>query len=114
MTIERGTTQTVRITIKGWDLTDADVYVTFKQDGIKSLTKKDVESVTYSDLDRKSVITLTLSQRETIMFREDSQGLIQVRWIGDDGIAHKTQTAPFDADKLLYEAVLTKGAGGND
>lgn len=39
MTIERGTTQEITITIKGWDLTECDIYATFKQ-GAKSLTKK--------------------------------------------------------------------------
>ena len=110
MTIERGTTQTIKITIKGWDLTNSDVYVTFKQ-GTKKLTRKDIADATYSN--RTSVITLTLSQQETMSFKEDEQGLIQVRWIGDDGIAHKTKTAPFNVDTLLYEAVLTKEADGD-
>ena len=101
MTIERGTTQTIKISIKGWDLTSSDIYVTFKQ-GTRKLTRKDITDVTYSN--RTSVIHLTLSQQETMQFKESEQGLVQVRWIGEDGFAHKTKTAPFNVDKLLYEA----------
>lgn len=111
MTIERGTTQELKITIKGWDLTNSDVFVTLQQ-GIKSLTTSALDSVTYAN--SKTTILLTLSQKQTIMFKEGQPGLIQVRWIGSDGYARKTKTAPFNVDKLLYEAVLTKDAHGDE
>lgn len=110
MTIERGTTQDIKITVKGWDLTEADIFVTFKQ-GTKSLTTSETNSVTYAD--RATAIRLTLTQEQTMMFKEDDVGLVQVRWIGADGYARKTKTAPFNVDKLLYEAVLTKEADGD-
>lgn len=105
MTIERGTTQDVRITIKGYDLTDSDIFVTFKQ-GANTLTKKNLTSVTYSD--RKTVIVVTLSQAETMYFDNNSSGKIQVRWIDIGGMAYKTKTADFHVDELLYEAVIEK------
>lgn len=105
MTIERGTTQEVTITIRGWDLTASDIYVTFKQ-GAKAVTKKTMNSVTYADSATKIVLTLT--QTETLSFEDKKSGLIQVRWIDAAGSAHKTKTAKFDVDELLYEAVLTK------
>ena len=48
MTIERGTTQEVTITIIGWNLTGCDVYVTFKQ-GARKVTRKTMDSVTYAN-----------------------------------------------------------------
>lgn len=110
MTIERGTTQPITITIPGWDLTDCNIYATLKQ-GDNSVTKKDMDSVTYTD--GASKIVLTLNQRETMAFDNNSDGLIQVRWIDAGGIAHKTKTASFSVDTLLYEAVLKKEADGN-
>lgn len=105
MTISRGTTQDIRITIPGWDLTNCDIYVTFKQ-GSKKLTKKMADGVTFADNATK--LALTLSQRETLSFEDKKPGLVQVRWVDTDGEAQKTQTARFDVDELLYEALLEK------
>lgn len=107
MTIERGTTQTVTITVKGWDLTGCDIYATFKQ-GAKSVTKKTMESVTYESNATK--LQLTLTQKETMSFDDMKKGKVQVRWIDSDGIARKTKIGEFDVDELLYEVVLTKDA----
>ena len=103
MTIERGTTQDVRITIKGYDLTGCDIFVTFTQGSAKKLTKKNI-SVSYANSD--STIMVTLSQEETLYFEENKSGKIQVRWIDSEGVAKKTKTATFNADECLYDAVL--------
>lgn len=108
LVIERGTAQEIRITVKGWDLSASDVYVTLKQDTGKMLTRNTVDSVTYTN--NQSLITLTLTQKETMMFEEKRSGKVQVRWIGADGKPHKTKTAPFIADELLYDAVLVREA----
>lgn len=110
MTIERGTTQEVTITIIGWNLTGCDIYVTFKQ-GTRKVTRKTMDSVTYANNATKIVLTLT--QQETLTFEDKKSGLVQVRWIDASGDAHKTKTAKFDVDELLYEAVLTKEADDN-
>lgn len=110
MTIERGTTQEVTITIIGWNLTGCDIYVTFKQ-GARKVTRKTMDSVTYANNATKIVLTLT--QQETLTFEDKKSGLVQVRWIDASGDAHKTKTAKFDVDELLYEAVLTKEADDN-
>lgn len=110
MIIERGTTQEVRITIKGWDLTGSDIYVTFKQ-GARALNKKNMESVTYAD--RKTTIVLVLSQEDTMFFPDNSAGKIQVRWVDASGDAHKTETADFSTDVLLYDAVIEKEDDGD-
>lgn len=110
MTIERGTTQEVTITIKGWDLTGCDIYATFKQ-GSNSVTKNEMESVTYANNATKIVLVLT--QKETMSFDNKRSGLVQVRWVDSSGAAYKTKTAEFDVDVLLYEAVLTyEGSDG--
>lgn len=110
MTIERGTTQEITITVKGWDLTGSDIYVTFKQ-GKYMLTKRSMESVTYAN--RATKIVLILSQSDTLIFESRKSGLIQVRWIDASGDAKKTKTAEFDVDDLLYEAVLVKDDDGD-
>lgn len=110
MTIERGTTQEVTITIIGWNLTGCDIYVTFKQ-GLRKVTRKTMDSVTYANNTTKIVLTLT--QQETLTFEDKKSGLVQVRWVDASGDVHKTKTAKFDVDELLYEAVLTKEADDN-
>lgn len=111
MTIERGTTQEVTITIKGWDLTQCDIYVTFKQ-GTNAVTKKTMDSVTFANNATKIVLTLT--QKETLSFNNNSSGLIQVRWVDASGNTHKTNTAPFNVDVCLWDAVLTKADEPNE
>lgn len=111
LVIERGTAQEIRITVKGWDLSASDVYVTFKQDTGKSLTRNTMTSVTYAN--NKSVIVLTLTQRETMIFDEKREGKLQVRWVDHDGEPHKTEAAPFTTDELLYNVVLEKAADAN-
>lgn len=110
MTIERGTTQEVTITIKGWDLTQCDIYVSFKQDN-NTVTKKDMDSVTFANNATK--IALTFTQQETMSFQNNRKGLVQVRWIDAVGRAYKTKTAEFDVDTLLYDAVIAKEADGD-
>ena len=70
-----------------------------------------MDSVTYANNATKIVLTLT--QQETLTFEDKKSGLVQVRWIDASGDAHKTKTAKFDVDELLYEAVLTKEADDN-
>lgn len=110
MTIERGTTQEITITIKGWDLTGCDIYATFKQ-GAKSLTKKTMDSISFANNATK--IILTLNQEETMYFENQKSGLVQVRWIDALERVNKTKTAPFDVDELLYEAILVRDADGD-
>ena len=109
--IERGTVQEIRITIRGLDLSESDVYVTFKQDTGKSLTRDTMTSVVYSD--NRTVITLTLTQKETMLFDDNRPGKVQVRWVDAQGNAHKTKTAPFVADELLYNVVLERSGDDN-
>ena len=110
MTIERGTTQEVTITIIGWNLTGCDIYVTFKQ-GARKVTRKTMDSVTYANNATKIVLTLT--QQETLTFEDKKSGLVQLRWVEPDGSARKSRTAPFEVDELLYEAVLVKDDDDN-
>ena len=110
MTIERGTTQDVTITIRGYDLTSSDIYVTFKQ-GAKILTKKTMTSVSYAN--SVTTIVLTLSQAETLYFENNKSGDLQVRWVDSNGNAKKTKTATFNVDVCLYDAEIEKDDGGN-
>ena len=103
MTIERGTTQLITITIKGWDLTGCDIYVTFKQ-GNNALTKTTMDSVVYANNETK--LKLTLSQGDTLRFADNSDGQLQVRWIDSNGSALKTKVATFRTDEALYDKAI--------
>ena len=102
-TIERGTTQDIRITVRGVDLSECEVFVTFKQD-LLTLTKHDSLSMSYSD--NKTQILLTLTQEETLKFKDNRDGEVQLRWLFGNGKAGKTKTKPFNVGKVLYDAVL--------
>ena len=104
MRIERGTTQDIRITMRNIDLSESDLYVTFKQ-GPVTLTKHDTLSVSFED--NKTVILVSLSQEETLSFRDNAKGEIQARWRTPNGHVGKSNIKPFDVGRVLYEAVLS-------
>ena len=112
LVIERGTTQEIKITIKGWDLSVcSNVRVTFKQDTGAFLTRNTFTSIEFAN--NSSVIKLELSQRETLMFKGNRTGKVQVRWLDANGKARKTKTAEFTADECLDDAILEGAAVDN-
>ena len=101
----RGTTPTFIMTIEGFDLTtETSVYVTFEQ-GKYEITKTGTDlRLTSSGED--TIVTLTLSQEETLAF-DVGRADLQVRFIKSDGKAYATEKKPLNVKDVLYEEVIS-------
>ena len=107
--MRRGTTPTVTLTVTNedgtpCDLTGAELFVTFQEQGCagRELTKTDVDAVVDGDA---TVITLTLSQEDTLAFREGYKVRVQVR-AKKDGKALASTIASFGADEILMDGEI--------
>lgn len=95
----RGTTPTFILTLEDADLTDSNVYVTFKQDE-KTLTKEGEDLVIEGN-----VINVFLSQAETLRFASGNL-YIQVNWTFDHGKRACSEIAMVRVDANLLNGVL--------
>lgn len=101
----RGTTPTFILTLDDVDLTDTNVYVTFKQD------KKDCQcglSFTKSGDDltiETNVVNVYLSQEETLKFSRGNL-YVQVNWTFDNGKRACSEIATIKVDNNLINGVL--------
>lgn len=98
----RGTTPTFRHTFTEelLDLTTANnVYVTYKQ-GAKSLTK------TGADIEvEPKAVTVYLTQKETLMFKEGTLES-QINWTGSDGKRAASKVKGIELEKQLLDKVV--------
>lgn len=95
----RGTTPTFILTLQDADLTNTNVYVTFKQDELL-LTKSG------SDLSiEQNVVSVYLSQEETLKFQRGNL-YIQVNWTFDNGKRACSEVALVKVDNNLFNGVL--------
>lgn len=109
--MRRGTTPTVTLTIKGvdggvCDLTDADIYVTFadKKKSNVILTKStNDDGVSVNLVDDYSVITIILTQADTLAFKTGAKVRVQLRAKkGNKAIAS-------DIGEFMMEEILLDG-----
>lgn len=95
----RGTTPTFILTLQDADLTNTNVYVTFKQEELL-LTKSG------SDLSiEENVVSVYLSQEETLKFQRGNL-YIQVNWTFDNGKRACSEIALVKVDNNLFNGVL--------
>lgn len=111
----QGTTPSVVFEIKGYDLTGATVYVTFKRDK-DILTKTDVY-VGYDVETGISTIVCSLTQEETLAMKRGGV-LVQIRFIYENGQAYATNKASLEMNDVLYPVVIehheTDDGGSDD
>lgn len=101
----RATTPTLTLTIPtSIDLTlPKDIYVTFEQEDL-SLTKIVDKN---SDLDTSTnVISVFLSQAETLQFKPNSQALVQVNWVYENGNRGATKRKTIVIEPNLLDRVI--------
>lgn len=114
--IRQGTTPALDIILNQEAIQDCTVYVTIDQ-GSRQLMKtnyhKDPSIIVVPIYDEEgtqigSNITVILSQAETLWLRP-GHGKVQVRWIGEDGIADSSEIARIEIPKSLYKGVIAYG-----
>lgn len=99
----RGTNPTYILTVDPDDfqsLEEHSLYVTIKQ-GCNEITLTD------DDLEvEANVITVTLTQEQTLSFRQGNAQL-QLRGLDEDGIAYASDIVIVQVNPVLYQEVIT-------
>ena len=111
--MRRGTTPTVAITVANddgtpLDLTEHEFYVTFKERGASGAIVERTESDDGVEVDfdgTKSVVSVLLSQADTLRFHTGAKVLVQVR-AKRAGVAIATDIDGFDAEEILKEGEI--------
>lgn len=99
----RGTTPDYILTVKGEDLTDKAVYVTFEQSGRRLTMTGNELGIDCDGTD--SAIAIRLSQQQTLSLR-DGAAKVQVRFISEDGTAKATEIKEVTVRRVLLEGVI--------
>ena len=105
--IRRYTSPTQELIVEGIDLTNAEIYVSYRQKCVSLVFSGDdlqVEAVT-EDERTDTKISVHMSQEMTAKFRADEDVEVQVNWILD-GQRNATIIAKFGIQRNLLEAVI--------
>ena len=111
--MRRGTTPTVTLRVTNSDGSDCDLtgnelYVTFKEEGSKGskFTKRETdEGVSVAHEGKATVISVALTQKETLGFSTNSTIAVQLRCKAL-GIAQATTIETFKAEEILQDGEI--------
>lgn len=101
--MRRGTTPTIIIRVTGATFEDSTVYVTLKQ--CDTVLTKTSDDISISVEGNNSVISVYLSQEETLMFAKGELS-IQIRWINSSGNAQASPIKKLEVDPILMGGVI--------
>ena len=111
--MRRGTTPTITLTVTNednspLDLTNDEVYITFKESGSNGslLTKRETDDgVSITVNGNASIVEVTLTQAETLGFRPGRTVSVQIR-AKDADVAIATDIGHFDAEEILLDGEI--------
>lgn len=106
----QGTTPSLPLHVKGYDLTEATVFVTICENARNTkITKSGSELiVTYNDDvegEEYSLVMCPLTQEETLQLRP-GPAMCQIRFIDSQGQAYATKKATINVYDVLYKEVI--------
>ncbi|MDO4620051.1 MAG: hypothetical protein Q4B09_05445 [Lachnospiraceae bacterium] len=108
--MRRGSTP-VQVFNVGINLTDATVFVTYKQHG-KVIVEKTGREITVTP----GTITVPLTQEETLEFQAGPShpAEVQIRYVKENGAADSSCIIPLRIEKILKEGVIKYVSGESD
>lgn len=101
----RGTTPTIPIRIKGIDLTDAKLFLTFESPTRKQLTLESPRDFEVELDGEDTVGYVGLTQEQTLMLSASNHA-VQIRWVESDGTAGATKTQQINVKDVLLKGVI--------
>ena len=106
--MRRYTTPTQELTVRGIDLTDMDVYVTYVQGECRKVTMQP-EEVAYDADSGNTTVTVSLSQLQTAQFKPGKRAQVEVNFIDADGKRNATAIREINITQNLLDEELTYG-----
>lgn len=101
----RGTTPTLPIRVKGVDLTDCRIFLTFEGPTRKQLTLECPRDFTVELDGEDTVGEVELTQEQTLMLSAANHA-VQIRWIESDGTAGATKIQQVSVKDVLLKGVI--------
>lgn len=100
----RGTTPTITITATGLsEISVEAAYLTIKQPGVE------IEKATPEISVDGDILTVTLSQEETLSFTAESTAELQLRVLSKSGTAYASQIISMPVGRILKDGVIPDG-----
>lgn len=109
----QGTTPSYILTIPGFDLTEATVFVTLENGNKQFTLTGDRLTVTYDSTNEKTTIVFGFSQEETFQIPTGTMKC-QVRWVDAEGEAYVTDAANLTVNSVLLKKVISYEAPEED
>ena len=108
--VRRGTTPTITTRVNA-DLTGMDIYLAFKLDKqtllIKTGSDLDIEYETQESGEVYTIVSVALTQEDTLAMKAGKSVEIQIRAVMDHGdIAIATDIEAFQVERILQDGVL--------
>lgn len=91
------------------NITDAQIYVSIRQNEVNLKYKVDPEDTSYDDEEGETTIKAYFTQKQTAKLRKDSAAEIQVNWIYSDGNRNATRIRKIKTTDNLIGEVLQYG-----
>lgn len=101
----RGTTPTLPVRIKGVDLTNTKIFLTFSSKMGKLLTLEYPGDFTVELDNGDTVCNVTFTQEQTLWFKPEAY-FVQARWIDSNNIAGATKTKQLCIRDVLLKDVI--------
>lgn len=102
--ITRGTTATISITVEDYDPEQIEkLYFTVKQGNINYTKTLEDEAIKV----KNDVVSVTLTEAETLSFSTDGYIEAQIRGVKKDGVVFATAITKYRADRILYDAAIS-------
>ena len=100
----RGTTATISITVEGYEPDEIEkLYFTVKQGNVNYTKTLDDEAIKV----KNNVISLTLTEAETLSFSTDGYIEAQIRGVKKDGSVFATAIDKYRANRILYDVAIS-------
>lgn len=104
----RGTTPTIPIRIKGVDLTEAKLYLTFESPAGRQLTLETPGDFLVEKDGEDTIGYVELTQEQTLRLNAETYS-VQIRWVDASGLAGATKIKQIRVKDVLLKGVITYG-----
>ena len=102
----RGTTPTIPIRIKGIDLTETKLFLTFENPSGKQLTLEAPRDFTVEKDGEDTIGYVELTQEQTLQLSAANH-LVQIRWVDANGTAGATKIRQICVKDVLLKGVIS-------
>ena len=110
--MKQGTTPTIRLFIKDYDLSNVTAYITIEGKKGFQVTYNSTDSRVRTDVEEEGTAFYVRFTQEDTLGLEIGTYTVEIRWIESDGTAMATEAQSFNVTPALYKRVIEYLGGG--